>query len=68
MISVGFARASKKRPCRICGKPNYCLRTWNEFGQWSSVDFLNSASQIQAHDSELQIDDIETALRVEGDA
>ena len=23
MISVGFARVSKKRPCRICGKPNY---------------------------------------------
>jgi hypothetical protein len=21
MISVGFARVSKKRPCRICGKP-----------------------------------------------
>jgi hypothetical protein len=24
MISVGFARVSKKRPCRICGKPTYC--------------------------------------------
>src|SRR5829696_10369600 len=24
MISVGFARVSKKRPCRICGKPSYC--------------------------------------------
>src|SRR5688572_30472815 len=24
MISVGFSRVSKKRPCRICGKPNYC--------------------------------------------
>jgi hypothetical protein len=23
MISVGFARVSKKRPCRICGKPTY---------------------------------------------
>src|SRR5262245_46951069 len=24
MISVGFSRVSKKRPCRICGKPTYC--------------------------------------------
>ena len=24
MISVGFERVSKKRPCRICGKPTYC--------------------------------------------
>src|ERR1051325_5571375 len=24
MISVGFKRVSKKRPCRICGKPTYC--------------------------------------------
>ena len=24
MISVGFARVRKKRPCRICGKPTYC--------------------------------------------
>ena len=24
MISVGFKRVSKKRPCRICGKPSYC--------------------------------------------
>ena len=24
MISVGFTRVSKKRPCRICGKPTYC--------------------------------------------
>ena len=24
MISVGFQRVSKKRPCRICGKPTYC--------------------------------------------
>jgi hypothetical protein len=24
MISVGFQRLSKKRPCRICGKPTYC--------------------------------------------
>src|ERR1051325_1814846 len=24
MISVGFARVSKKRPWRICGKPTYC--------------------------------------------
>ena len=24
MISVGFARVCKKRPCRICGKPTYC--------------------------------------------
>jgi hypothetical protein len=24
MISVGFDRVSKKRPCRICGKPTYC--------------------------------------------
>jgi hypothetical protein len=24
MISVGFNRVSKKRPCRICGKPTYC--------------------------------------------
>src|SRR5258705_12689421 len=24
MISVGFAGVSKKRPCRICGKPTYC--------------------------------------------
>src|SRR6185503_8694439 len=24
MISVGFERVSKKRPCWICGKPNYC--------------------------------------------
>ena len=23
MISVGFERVSKKRPCRICGKPTY---------------------------------------------
>jgi len=24
MISGGFKRVSKKRPCRICGKPSYC--------------------------------------------
>ncbi len=24
MISVGFNRVSKRRPCRICGKPTYC--------------------------------------------
>ena len=24
MISVGLDRFSKKRPCRICGKPTYC--------------------------------------------
>jgi hypothetical protein len=24
MISVGFKRVSKTRPCRICGKPTYC--------------------------------------------
>src|ERR1051326_1186272 len=24
MISVGFERVSKRRPCRICGKPTYC--------------------------------------------
>src|ERR1044072_3679273 len=24
MISVGFKRVSKKRPCRICGKHTYC--------------------------------------------
>jgi hypothetical protein len=24
MISVGFQRVSKNRPCRICGKPTYC--------------------------------------------
>jgi hypothetical protein len=24
MISVGFTRVSKRRPCRICGKPTYC--------------------------------------------
>ena len=24
MISVGFKRVRKKRPCRICGKPSYC--------------------------------------------
>jgi hypothetical protein len=24
MISVGFKRVSKRRPCRICGKPTYC--------------------------------------------
>ena len=24
MISVRFSRVSKKRPCRICGKPTYC--------------------------------------------
>ena len=24
MISVGFSRVSKQRPCRICGKPTYC--------------------------------------------
>ena len=24
MISIGFERVSKKRPCRICGKPTYC--------------------------------------------
>src|SRR5215207_5102673 len=24
MISVGFKRVSKKRPCRVCGKPTYC--------------------------------------------
>jgi len=24
MISVGFQRVSKRRPCRICGKPTYC--------------------------------------------
>jgi hypothetical protein len=23
MISVGFQRITKKRPCRICGKPTY---------------------------------------------
>jgi hypothetical protein len=24
MISVGFKRVNKRRPCRICGKPTYC--------------------------------------------
>jgi len=24
MISAGFRRVSKKRPCRICGTPTYC--------------------------------------------
>ena len=24
MISVGFKRVTKKRPCRICGNPTYC--------------------------------------------
>jgi hypothetical protein len=24
MISVGLKRVSKRRPCRICGKPTYC--------------------------------------------
>lgn len=23
-VSGGFKRVSKKRPCRICGKPTYC--------------------------------------------
>jgi hypothetical protein len=24
MISIGFKRVSKKRPCQICGEPTYC--------------------------------------------
>jgi C-5 cytosine-specific DNA methylase len=30
MISVGFKRVSKTRPCRICGKPTYCCFSRDE--------------------------------------
>ncbi len=27
LISSGFARVSRKHPCEICGKPDWCVRT-----------------------------------------
>lgn len=30
LISSGFARVNRRRPCAVCGKPDWCVYTRNE--------------------------------------
>ncbi len=48
MIGTGYIRVSKKRRCRICGKPDWCSRTAAETISFCARTTLN-ASRVSRH-------------------
>jgi hypothetical protein len=48
MVVTGYIRVSKKRPCRICGKPDWCSTTATETISFCARSTLN-ADRVSRH-------------------
>lgn len=48
MVAIGYRRVSRKRPCCICGKPDWCSRTATETISFCARSTLN-ADRVSRH-------------------